>query len=249
MMRAKHFSEKGTRCSSSPENVVVKEEDLSNDPWDAGSSASIGLASGSNNSAFLPVPYRAVTVLTNLQRGNVQTEESVLVPQQISWHTRAAMGEINAQDLNQVAHNGPDQESINFEDSCGLTALCWAASYGQVPTVRLLLSRGAEIEHEGEDGQTALQLCCAAGHHEVAKVLLAAGADPNHADHMSCSPLMFAAAEDHAQCVSELLDHKASLTATNFTGNTAYDIACRRNSLKAQAVMERYLLRLLDNTS
>lgn len=49
---------------------------------------------------------QAVTVLTNLQRGNVQTEESVLVPEQMNWHTRAAMGEITAQDLMQAAQNG-----------------------------------------------------------------------------------------------------------------------------------------------
>ncbi|KAF2346962.1 Ankyrin repeat-containing domain [Trinorchestia longiramus] len=65
---------------------------------------------------------------------------------------------------------------------------------------------------------------------------------------MGCTPLMFAAGGDHSHCVSELLDHKASFTATNFTNNTAYSIACRRNCSRAKSVMERFLLRLLDNS-
>uniref|UniRef100_A0A2P2IAC9 Ankyrin repeat family A protein 2-like n=1 Tax=Hirondellea gigas TaxID=1518452 RepID=A0A2P2IAC9_9CRUS len=227
------------------EEFIIKEESLSNEDWDTAAAAAAAVAASCPNSVFLP--YRAVTVLTNLQRGNVQTEESVLPPHQMSWHTRAAMGELTAHDLIQAQHNGVEQESVGFEDSSGLTALCWAASYGQLHTVRLLLNHAADIEHEGEDGQTALQLCCSAGHHEVAKLLLSTGAKPDHGDHMGCTALMFAAAGDHSHCVSELLDHGASHLSTNMTGDTAYTLACRKNSTHAQAVLERYLLRLLDN--
>lgn len=223
-------------------DLVIKEESLSNDGWDDAASG----AAACSTSAFLP--YRAVTVLTNLQRGNVQTLESVLVPEQMNWHTRAAMGEITAQDLMQAAQSGCEQERLGYQDSAGLTALCWSASYGQLPTVRLLLQHGADIEHEGEDGHTPLQLACSSGHHEVVKLLLSAGANPDRADHMGCTPLMFAAAGDHPHCVAELLEHHSSFTATTVTGTTAHAIAVRRGSTRAQAVLERYLLRLLESS-
>ena len=45
-------------------------------------------------------------MLTNLQRGNVKTNESIPVRQQVNWHMRAGMGEITAQDLINAQHNG-----------------------------------------------------------------------------------------------------------------------------------------------
>ena len=55
---------------------------------------------------YISFVFQAVKVLTNLQRGNVQTEESVLLPQQMSWHTRAGMGEITAQHILQAQQTG-----------------------------------------------------------------------------------------------------------------------------------------------
>lgn len=40
-----------------------------------------------------------VTVLTNLQRGNIQTQTNQAEPDDITLHNRAAMGELSAQDL------------------------------------------------------------------------------------------------------------------------------------------------------
>ena len=45
-------------------------------------------------------------MLTNLQRGNVRTEEIVPVPQKLSWHISAAMGEITMPDIIDAARNG-----------------------------------------------------------------------------------------------------------------------------------------------
>ena len=53
---------------------------------------------------------------------------------------------------------------------------------------------------------------------------------------MGCTPLMFASANNHAQCVSELLDHGASFNAKNMNGAAAYSIACRRGSSDGESV-------------
>ena len=71
---------------------------------------------------------------------------------------------------------------MDVKDSSGLTALMWASSYGQVPTVQLLLKRGAQVDFEGQEGETPLLLAAAGGHHEVVRLLLTEGAAVNHAD-------------------------------------------------------------------
>lgn len=59
------------------------------------------------------------------------------------------------------------------------TPLIAAASCGQDAVVKLLLSRGADVNVRSGSGWTALMRACNAGHIECARLLLAAGADPN----------------------------------------------------------------------
>lgn len=50
------------------------------------------------NDGLLHIPQPR-TVLTNLQRGNIQTEAAVVDPVQLSFHQRAGKGEITRADL------------------------------------------------------------------------------------------------------------------------------------------------------
>jgi ankyrin repeat protein len=74
---------------------------------------------------------------------------------------------------------------VDVRDSNGLTALMWASSYGQLPTVELLLKQGAQLDFGGQEGETSLLLAAAGGHHEVVRLLLTEGAAVNHADDVS----------------------------------------------------------------
>ncbi|KAF4521255.1 hypothetical protein B566_EDAN008456 [Ephemera danica] len=216
---------------------------------------------GSRRSAFQP--YRVfylkkcqlnqpTTVLTNLQRGNVQTLTPVLEPIDVSLHHRAGQGEITVEELER------DSE-IDEEDSNGLTPLHWASSYGQLPTTQLLLRKGAAVDREGPEGETPLQLAAAGGHHDTVRLLLAEGADVNHIDETSCpkivilvkevencnTALMYAAYGDHPHCVNELLLRGADLTMVNLNSDTAYGVAIARGSKQAQAVFENHIMLLL----
>ncbi|KAK7076586.1 Ankyrin repeat A protein 2 [Halocaridina rubra] len=216
--------------SSSDEEgqLVVKEEELENDMelWE----------SHPRRSAFSP--YRPVTVLTNLQRGNIQTQTPQVKPEEITFHTRAAMGELSADDLADV--------EVDEVDANGFTPLMWAASYGQLPTVKLLMQHRANISYEGEDGETALLLASSNGHHEIVKLLISCGADANHVDHMGNTALMYAAYGDHSHCANELLDHGADITMVNVAGSTAFGITANRGTKQVQLVMERHLLKILE---
>lgn len=214
-------------------NLVVKEESLGEeamdddmDPWE----------DPPRRSAFSP--YRPVTVLTNLQRGNIQTQTNQAEPDDITLHNRAAMGELSAQDLRDV--------EVDEVDSSGFTPLMWACHYGQLPTARVLLQHRAKADTEGEDGETALLLAASNGHHEIVKLLIACGADPCHTDHMGNTGLMYAAHGGHSHTAHELLEYGADPTATNLAGASAFSIAVNRGSKQVQLILERSLLKLLE---
>ncbi|PNF35365.1 hypothetical protein B7P43_G02571 [Cryptotermes secundus] len=192
---------------------------------------------GTRRSAFQP--YRPTMVLTNLQRGNIPTATSAPEQTDVSLHHRAGQGEITALDIDQ-------EYDVDVKDSNGLTALMWASSYGQLPTVQLLLKRGAQLEFEGQEGETPLLLAAAGGHHEVVRLLLTEGAAVNHADEIGNTALMYAAHGDHPHCTNELLIRGADVTMVNLNGDSAFGIAIKRGSKLAQAVMENYLLTLLS---
>lgn len=128
-------------------------------------------------SAFQPYKPTKCTVLTNLQRGNTQTETPVPQDTDVNFHTRAGQGEITIQDIK-------NEPSVDILDDNGLTALQWAASYGQMAALLRLIEHGAKMNYVGPDGETALLLAAAGGHHEVVRILLNEGALVNHIDHV-----------------------------------------------------------------
>nr|CAD7594897.1 unnamed protein product [Timema genevievae] len=187
---------------------------------------------GTRKSAFQP--YRPTTVLTNLQRGNIPTETPIPTQDVVSLHHRAGQGEITAQDLE-------NETEVDLLDSNGLTPLMWASAYGQVPTVQLLLQRGAQVDKQGPESETSLLLAAAGGHHDIVKILLTEGAFVNHIDEVGNTALMYAVHGNHPHCTNELLLRGADITIINLNGDTAFGIAVSKNSKLAQAVMENHI--------
>lgn len=80
-----------TSPDSSKEEELSGENSRSQSPWSA-------LRDGSRRSAFLP--YKpSVTVLTNLQRGNTKAQTPVLEVNEVSFHHRAAQGDLTIKDI------------------------------------------------------------------------------------------------------------------------------------------------------
>jgi len=190
--------------------------------------------------ALAAAGVKANTVLTNLQRGNIPTMQTIVMePVVASLHQRAGQGELRARELS--ASPG----TVNERDHRRRTPLIWSAAYGQTPTVTLLVSHGAEVNAEGDEGETALHMAAAGGHHDAVKALLVRGARPDAADCNGCTPLMFAAAENHPHACNELLAAGADVAAVNLCDDTAISLAIKREAHMAQAVLEQHVMGLM----
>ncbi|XP_017482739.1 PREDICTED: DNA-binding protein RFXANK-like [Rhagoletis zephyria] len=213
-------------------------------PADAGGSASGGGGSGcapKRKSAFLPYRPHA-TVLTNLQRGNT---EATFCPVEVtlSFHERAGQGEITDDQVRLELERNAN--IIDFKDATGFTALHWAAYYGQLAAVRLLVDAGANVNAGAPEMVTPLLLAACGGHNEVVRLLLEHGASSTHMDIVGNTALMYAAAGNHPHTCNELLAKDPDMTASNENGDTAYSLAVENGAVLAQAVLEQYLSALL----
>ncbi|GFU58164.1 ankyrin repeat family A protein 2 [Trichonephila clavipes] len=123
------------------------------------------------------------TVLTNLQRGNVQTENTSELRER-STHELAGQGELFWGDM-RFDENFDYSFDPNQTDKHGFTPLMWAASYGQRATIKKLIELGAHINTVGNNGETALILAASAGHAFVVKQLLKHYAIVDHRDELN----------------------------------------------------------------
>ncbi|CAL1267890.1 unnamed protein product [Larinioides sclopetarius] len=207
-----------------PSSLFVKEESESTKSNVSFSSA-VGISSlnrDGSRSAF--TPYKPTTVLTNLQRGNVQTQTPAVLPER-SIHQLAAQGELFLQNI--ALNESFDPNQI---DQDGLTPLMWASSYGQLATVQKLLNCGASLSAIGDSGENALILACSAGHSAIVKELINNGASLDYKDQDGNTALMYAVYNNHAGCVQELLNGGADMTVINEALESAYDIAIKKRS-------------------
>jgi len=226
-----HYSAASSRsCSHSPSGMK---------PVKSVTDHSVRLPSlgqdGSRKSAFSP--YKPTTVLTNLQRGNIETQTPCFIPDP-SVHQLVAQGEFVLDD------ESPD---LDETDKDGLTPLMWASFYGQVPMINTLLGRKVNINAQNSRGENALLLASCNGHSDIVKMLLDNKMDVDHVDEQGNTALMYAAFNNHAHCAQELLQHNASITKENQYGDCAFSITVARGSRQVQIILERYLLQLLEN--
>jgi len=110
--------------------------------------------------------------------------------------------------------------SANARDINGNTALMWAAVYGDLDCVKLLVEKGAEINATNALGATALMR--AAFDYQKVRLLVERGAEVNWRSALGNSALILAArpADSH-RAVEFLLRHGADARATNAWGATA----------------------------
>ena len=103
---------------------------------------------------------------------------------------------------------------VNGAQGDGMTALHWAATYGDTDLTEVLLYAGANVRATSRLGRfTPLHVASQGGFAGVVKALLDRGADVNAATTTGATALMLAAQAGNAPAVAVLLDAKAEVNA------------------------------------
>ena len=111
---------------------------------------------------------------------------------------------------------------VEAEDRAGETALMLAALNGDGDLVKLLITKGAEVNKKG---WTPLHYAAANGNDDIAKLLLGYSAYVDAQSPNGTTPLMMAARGDHISTLKLLLDSGADINAKNQIGMNALDFA------------------------
>lgn len=126
-------------------------------------------------------------------------------------------------------------EAVKLKGKDGSTPLMYAAVYGDLDSMRMLIERGADVNAANQAGATALMW--AADDAEKTRLLLEHGADPNGASATGRTAIRIALGYQRSAVVKLLLDHGAK------TDPGAY----RANPFPLAASNEELLRTVLDH--
>jgi ankyrin repeat protein len=115
--------------------------------------------------------------------------------------------------------------NIDGKDSNGYSALAQAVRKGHVGTVRLLMSKGADVSVSTNAGNTLLMLAVLAKNTEIVELLLTREIDVNAQDQVGDTALMLAAGSGQKAVLEMLIDAGANLQLRNKEDLNAFQIA------------------------
>ncbi|GMR42082.1 hypothetical protein PMAYCL1PPCAC_12277 [Pristionchus mayeri] len=115
-------------------------------------------------------------------------------------------------------------EHIDLPDSDGRTPLMLASSQGQVDSVQMLVSRGANIDSIDDQGRTALILGAINGHLSIVDLLLSMGADEGHKDNEGATALHYAVRHKSLE-LTRALATTSIVSTCDSQGNTPLIVA------------------------
>lgn len=155
--------------------------------------------------------------------------------------------------INTLLSNGADINSKFAEN--GYTALMYAIQTKNLRTVRYLITKGANLNLQGNDGKTALHLAAASHDVEIFSTMIKSGAKPSVADYVGKVPLDYVSGTHKGQFetivaqiepdknnmlflfvekgsikpVSQLIEQGVDVNIRDKNGDTPLMIAVRKN--------------------
>ncbi|XP_006749301.1 histone-lysine N-methyltransferase EHMT1 [Leptonychotes weddellii] len=133
------------------------------------------------------------------------------------------------------------QMDVNCQDDGGWTPMIWATEYKHVELVKLLLSKGSDINIRDNEENICLHWAAFSGCVDIAEILLAARCDLHAVNVHGDSPLHIAAREDRYACVLLFLSRDSDVTLKNKEGETPLQCASLNSQVWDALQMSRAL--------
>lgn len=134
---------------------------------------------------------------------------------------------------------------VDDPDDTNATPLILATLKGSLPIAKMLLERGANVNHRNTNGHTPVKYAGSKNHKDLLVHLLDVGGDPNARDHIGDTPLHRIASMEHHDCLRILLTHPKSskiiaINAQNNQGNTALHLACENDDATSALLLSEH---------
>ncbi|XP_061388024.1 E3 ubiquitin-protein ligase MIB2-like, partial [Musca vetustissima] len=130
--------------------------------------------------------------------------------------------------VKQYLDSHPDHVNVM---SGGKASIQVAAHQGFVEIVKLLISKGANVNIVDKEGDSALHYAAFGNQPETMRILLQNGADKNFLNSSHCTALHICAHKKTPHCVRELLNHNVNVNIQDSYGDTAlHDAIGKENS-------------------
>jgi ankyrin repeat protein len=126
----------------------------------------------------------------------------------------------------------PYAKDKNPADFDGQTPLHWAAMFGYLEIVKLLLEHATDKNRADMDGKTPLHLAVEEGNLETVKLLLQYAKDKNPADNKDKTPLHLAVEDGNLETVKLLLEHAKDKNPEDEDGWTPLHLAAEFGHLE-----------------
>ena len=142
---------------------------------------------------------------------------------ELTLHEASACGDLNR--IRSILDQHP--ERINEYGSDGFTPLGFAAYFGHIELVKIMIERGADVNFHSKNAQNVAPLHSAvsAKHTEIIDLLIKNGADINAKQENNVTPLMQAAHHGDIEMVRKFLELGANKSAVTSDGKTALTYA------------------------
>ena len=115
---------------------------------------------------------------------------------------------------------------IGAKDRHGYSAIHYAAEYGHIEIVKLLLDHGIKISLGGPERKTALHIAAANGNKDMVVFLLERGAKVTVKDKLKRTPLLLASKNGNLEIASYLLQQGSPFDDADSSGNSPLHYAC-----------------------
>lgn len=119
----------------------------------------------------------------------------------------------------------------------GATPLWTASTLGRIDFVKMLVSKGADIEHTTDSKSSPLRGAAFDGHCDVCAFLIDNGADIDKPNQVGQSPLTIAAAMQKKECVQLLIDRGADVNHKGHNGDTPLHVSVESGAVEIAKIL------------